>query len=344
MRRKLMWVFIFIMLVLLLFLFIRVMEQHIFPKSQVSTQYGKSQNIEITRNKYYLRNFIWSGIFPIYGGFIADPHFLYKLPVDVTEYLIPVFHGKPIRYQLIQVNPFFENKTSETILAMEIDGEAFEYRLEVPHDFSYFSTKTEPPSEFLYDGDNLYFILVHGYDNEFLVYEIIAPFNEDKSLSKHLVTVDNGNVPNFMEFSLTKDQINRLVHHHNRRLYDFYTQILNKNYTIEQLSKFNNEKGKTILLTTLYGTGLNLQPKLTNELAKQNDNLYGLQLKSDYEFITSTQLVDFVYVPTDNKILIKVDHLNYDDVISRENHLKHLHMPLNKRLSILLLKRIILKE
>ena len=92
-----------------------------------STRELDSTFIEIRREKHHLRHWKWSGIFP-YGGWIEDPHFV---PTHVMNFcpeaaaLIP----QPARFQGFDVNPWFEDDTSETILAIESGGAVYEYRL-----------------------------------------------------------------------------------------------------------------------------------------------------------------------------------------------------------------------
>jgi hypothetical protein len=107
---KLKWFFISIVLVVFSFFIIKAYEKEIFNLQQVSSRDNNSNNVEIQRDKYNLRNFMWSGIFPIYGGFIPDPHFLFSEPVEVTEYLSSVFNNKNVRYQLMDVNPFLKTE------------------------------------------------------------------------------------------------------------------------------------------------------------------------------------------------------------------------------------------
>lgn len=308
MRRRLERAVIGCTISVLFVLLIPLMENYI-PKKQVSTQQISSEYIDISRNKYYFRNFTWSGIFPLYGGFISDPHFLFQLPVDLTQYLSLVFQTKPVRYQLIQVNPYFENRTSEMILAMEIDGETYEYKLEVPSDYPSFVTESEPRGEFLYHDNNLYYVLSYGWENDFLMYEIFPPFNENKILSNSLVSLG---LSDFPKFSIAKDQVDRFISHSYSGMYDFYTKYLNTEYINEQL---NAIRGEELRLSPLYGANLNLTPALSKKLRDQGDELFKVQLKSNYEFITSVQPVTITHASSENKIIIKVDHWNYYDVL-----------------------------
>lgn len=312
MRRRLVRAIIGCTLAVLLVLLIPLMERYILPKKQVSTQQISSENIDILRNEYYFRNFIWSGIFPLYGGFISDPHFLFQLPQDLTQYLSPVFQTKLVRYQLIQVNPYFKNRTSEMVLAMEIDGETYEYKLEVPSDYPSFVTESEPRGEFLYHDINLYYVLSYGWENKFLIYEILPPFNENKVLSNSLVSLGQSHFPEYLKFSIAKDQADRFISHSYSGMYDFYTKYLNTEYINEQL---NATRGEELRLSLLYGANLNLTPALFKKLREQGDELFKLQLKSNYEFITSVQPVTITHAPSENKIIIKVDHWNYNDVL-----------------------------
>lgn len=308
---KLKWFFISLVLILFSFLIIQAYEKEIFNLGQVSTKTYDSNNVEIQRDNYNLRNFMWSGIFPLYGGFISDPHYLYSEPVDVTEYLSSVFHDSNVRYQLIDVNPFFENSTSENILAMEINGSPFEYRLETPENsIPGILQHDKPKSVFLYNEDTLYFVLQYDWEGQFLIYEIGYPFTENKDLNYHLIDIDESYVPAFLDFSLSQDQIDQLLKHPYSNFYQFYTQYLNKDYSSKQLLI---DESENISLTAYYGAILNTNRNKMNDI---KDEEFSLKVHNQYEFITSIQNVKIVSSPDTEKIVIELVHHNYYDLLS----------------------------
>ncbi|UNK20693.1 hypothetical protein MNQ98_12050 [Paenibacillus sp. N3/727] len=308
---KLKWFLISLVLILFSFLIIQAYEKEIFNLRQVSTKTYDSNNVEIQRDKYNLRNFMWSGIFPIYGGFIPDPHYLYSEPVDVTEYLSSVFHNNNVRYQLIDVNPFFENRTSENILAMEINGSSFEYKLEFPQNSTQnILQHNEPKSVFLYNEDTLYFVLQYDWEGKFLIYEIGYPFTENKNLNYHLIDIDESYVPAFLNFSLSQDQIDQLLKQTYSDFYQFYTQYLNKDYTSNQLLLNEDEN---ISLTAYYGAILNINRYKMKDIT---DEEFSLKIHNQYEFITSIQNVKIASSLGTEKIVIKLLHNNYYDLLS----------------------------
>ncbi|MBJ6361630.1 hypothetical protein JFN88_10025 [Paenibacillus sp. MAHUQ-46] len=311
MKRRLVGVMAWFMAAIFLLFLIPVAEYYILPKRQVSTQQADHHYVDVTRTKYYFRNFLWSGIFPLYGGFISDPHFLFQHPVDLTQYLSSFFQKKPVKYQLVQVNPYFKNKTSEMILAMEFDGQAYEYKLEVPSDYPAFVVESEPSSEFLYYGNNLYFVLTDGWKQAFLIYEILPPLQENKSLTYNLISIDQSDVPAFLNFPLSQDQIDRLINHYDNSFYDFYSQYVDKNYAIEQL---HSPKRERLAFSTLYGAGLNIKHAQLKELRKDSQGSFDLQLHSNFEFITAAQPVEVTHAPEENKIRIETNHWNYYDI------------------------------
>ncbi|WP_438497673.1 hypothetical protein [Paenibacillus sp. IHBB 3054] len=291
------------------FLIFRTYEKEIFGFNQISSKEYDGNNVEIKRDKYNLRNFEWSGIFPLYGGFISDPHFLYSESVDVTGYLSSVFHDKSVRYQLIDVNPFFNNKTSENILAMEIEGFPYEYRLRVPED-SYLSTlqHDEPMSVFLYNEDTLYFVLQYGFsEGEFLIYEVGSPFAEDKELNYHLIDIKESRILESLDFPLSPDQIDKLITHTYSSFYQLYTQYLNPDYAMNQVE---SQKDSRIHLPVYYGANLNIN---RNEMKGIRNEEFNLRVQNRYEFITSSQNVEIANSPDTEKMVIKSLHSNYYD-------------------------------
>lgn len=85
----------------------------------------------IARRYYPLRHWSWSGIFPFEGGFIPDPHFLWSDRMVVTE---PVKQrlSNEAQYQLVDVNPFFDDYSSEVLLLIKSGNQSFEYTLARP--------------------------------------------------------------------------------------------------------------------------------------------------------------------------------------------------------------------
>lgn len=299
-----------LLVIVITFFLIRANEKHIFKNEQISTRNYDSNNVEIKRDNYYLRNFMWSGIFPLYGGFIPDPHYLFQQPLDVTKYLHPIFQGQNVRYQLIQVNPYFQNKTSEMILGLEINSLPYEYRLEAPQDFHFFSSLSEPQSVFLYHENSLYYILQYNWEDNFLIYEIGSPFNENKNLSYKFVNIKEDAIPDFLDFAFPQDQIDSLLRHSYPIFHQFYSQYLNKDYSINLLK---HKKDKAINLTAFYGARLNIN---RFKMKSINDEHFAQKVQNLYEFVTSVQNVELSNIPDVKKIVIEAEHKNYYDIVS----------------------------
>ena len=88
-----------------------------------------SSFIDISREVHRFRHWRWSGIFPLYGGWIPDPHFLvtsvFGVPADVGR----VLGDTGARYQGVDINPWFEDSSSEIVLAIESRGIVHEYTI-----------------------------------------------------------------------------------------------------------------------------------------------------------------------------------------------------------------------
>ena len=152
--------FVLVILCLALLIFVRGLPFD-YPAStgELAKITGKAA-INIEREKHYLRHFQWSGIFPLEGGFQADPHFymtpVFEFPPDVLDGL----GAQTGRFQGIDVNPWFDDETSEILLVLELDGEVFEFPVvmlepKLKHGFVYFWR--EPMVPFLYRNQLVFF-------------------------------------------------------------------------------------------------------------------------------------------------------------------------------------------
>lgn len=83
--------------------------------------------IHIEREKYYARHFQWSGIFPVMGGFHADPHYFMTPVFEFSQQIKDRLGVETGRYQGVDVNRWFDDETSEILLLLELDGEVFEF-------------------------------------------------------------------------------------------------------------------------------------------------------------------------------------------------------------------------
>ena len=94
-----------------------------------STQDLDESNIEVSREVHRFRHWSWSGIFPFYGGWIPDPHYMvtsvFGVPSDVGRAL----GDTSARYQGVNINPWFEDSSSEIVLAIESRGVVHEYTI-----------------------------------------------------------------------------------------------------------------------------------------------------------------------------------------------------------------------
>ncbi|MCR8655954.1 hypothetical protein [Paenibacillus endoradicis] len=162
---KLKWLLISVVLLVFSFLLIQTYEKEIFGSDQLSSKNNNNNNIEVRRDKYNSRNFMWSGIFPLYGGFISE--------------------------------------------------------------------------------------------------------------------INERNVLDILDFSLSADQIDLLLHHANSNFYQLYTEYLNQDYASNQI---NSKDDKAINLTAYYRATLNIN---NNKMKDIIDKEYSLKVHNRYEFITS---------------------------------------------------------
>jgi hypothetical protein len=85
----------------------------------------------VQRKYYPLRHWTWSGL-PGEGGFISDPHFLWSEPMPFPDPVLRTMNSKNAGFQVMDVNPFFNDGSSEILLLIESNNIAYEYRLQFP--------------------------------------------------------------------------------------------------------------------------------------------------------------------------------------------------------------------
>jgi hypothetical protein len=90
------------------------------------------RHLPIYRRHYPLRHWSWSGIFPLEGGFIPDPHFLLSEPMPFPDPALRVVSQQVIQFRLVDINPFFDDQSSEILLVITSDDSTLEYSLQFP--------------------------------------------------------------------------------------------------------------------------------------------------------------------------------------------------------------------
>jgi len=86
-------------------------------------------SIEIEREVHRFRHWQWSGIFPIEGGWIPDPHFMATDVVEVSGDLARRMGVVSARIQGFDINPWFQDGSTEIIVAIETNGDVYEQSL-----------------------------------------------------------------------------------------------------------------------------------------------------------------------------------------------------------------------
>lgn len=121
----------------------------------VSTKSLDPTFIEIRRPVYHFRHWMWSGIFPVYGGFMDDPHFIASPPVLLPDAVRQILGDANARYQIYDINPFFEDETSQTVLVIESRGTSYEYTVQTKEPLALNAIDFEYPAirMFMYDSN-----------------------------------------------------------------------------------------------------------------------------------------------------------------------------------------------
>lgn len=83
----------------------------------------------VQRKYYPLRHWMWSGL-PGEGGYISDPHFLWSEPMPFPDPVLRTMKSKKAGFQVMDVNPFFNDRSSEILLLIEANDTAYEYKLQ----------------------------------------------------------------------------------------------------------------------------------------------------------------------------------------------------------------------
>jgi len=86
----------------------------------------------VHRKRHHFRHWIWSGTFPVEGGFIPDPHYLCSEDGIFADPVNELISDTASRYALVDVNPFFNDRSSEVLLLVKWHDEVFEYSLNTP--------------------------------------------------------------------------------------------------------------------------------------------------------------------------------------------------------------------
>ena len=99
------------------------------PVGTFSTKELDPSFVEIKRPRYWLRHLKWSGIFPREGGLHRDPEVVATEVFTLPDELRQRLGAKSGRFQGFDVNPWFHDRTSEIVLAIELDGVVHQYRI-----------------------------------------------------------------------------------------------------------------------------------------------------------------------------------------------------------------------
>ena len=88
--------------------------------------------VNITRKHYPLRHLQWSGIFPVYGGFIPDPHYSWSEVMLVPDSAARRLPSRQSQYQVVTVNKGFDDYSSEILLLISSGNYSFNFPLDFP--------------------------------------------------------------------------------------------------------------------------------------------------------------------------------------------------------------------
>lgn len=87
----------------------------------------------VSRQHFPLRHWLWSGIPLLEGGFVPDPHYICSETIAFSEPANRLLSSRGSSYAIVDVNPFFNDNTSEILLLIQSKDNKFEYALAFPH-------------------------------------------------------------------------------------------------------------------------------------------------------------------------------------------------------------------
>jgi len=86
----------------------------------------------VNREYYPARDWLWTGIFPLEGGFIPDPHFTFSESMLFPGPALELLGNVDSKYQVVDVNPAFNNETSEILFVVHSGQATYVYSLDFP--------------------------------------------------------------------------------------------------------------------------------------------------------------------------------------------------------------------
>jgi hypothetical protein len=86
----------------------------------------------LVRKHRIFHRLIWSGIFPGEGGFISDPHCLASDQMAFSKPALKLLGSPNATYEVMDVDPFFNDDSSEIVLLIRAGGDLFEYSFDFP--------------------------------------------------------------------------------------------------------------------------------------------------------------------------------------------------------------------
>lgn len=137
------------------------------------------------KRKYFpLRHWPWSGIPVLEGGFIPDPHYICSTVVSVAEPVKEKLGSKDGEYAVIDVNPFFNDGTSEVLLLIQANGSKFEYSLSIPKGQNVQAVIASPtaPEAMLFPSGNDLVVLANFFGPAKGMYRLPLPLGHSGKL------------------------------------------------------------------------------------------------------------------------------------------------------------------
>jgi hypothetical protein len=150
-----------------------------------SAKTNEGNPLRVSRRYYPLRHWEWSGLPGDPAGFIPDPHFLSSDTMPLSEPVLKMLSRHDGNFRVIDVNPFYNDRTSEILLLITLGDATFQYSLKFPRGRNVQAVIAYPdlPQARLFPYGNQMALLANFFGPARGIYLIPLPLKSAKTLS-----------------------------------------------------------------------------------------------------------------------------------------------------------------
>ncbi len=192
MKKGCMTTLVTITILIVIFFLVWLLSAPRYVSTKNAGGFPRLDNIDLkVKNYRWRREWRWSGIFPIYGGFMTDPHFGGTEPKTFTSDIQKVLNSSGARYQGIDINPWFDKNLSRSLIAIEVNDKIYEYDVAILEKLDYgFTNSHSQIYAFLYK-DNMYVYTVVDINHPIII-TISLPLESGKDAKTIYLDTNSG--------------------------------------------------------------------------------------------------------------------------------------------------------